>query len=597
MFEFLRKGATSIFAKIFLAVIVIVFVFWGIGTFTGDRSQVVAEVSGEKITARDFREYYNYQLYQLKLAFGEGSQEIVRDPKFKEEVLFDLIRKRLLRRYAESLGLSVSEKEVEMYLAQIPAFQDKGVFSPAKYQNLLREIGITPKFFEALLKQDLLEQKLSSLLNSALFTTKKEAEDFAKFYFQTLYFKVAELPYSFCAAELKPTDSDLENFFLTRRDLYTEEEKVKLTYLFLPFEGTAEISEKEIRDYYEKNLSKFKEPFKVKLKQVFIEGTDQSAFTKAQSLRAEIKDLKDFAKYKSISQWYDENSLPQELRNLIKSAKPGLVLGPLKVEGGYQIIGIEELSPERLLKLEEVKNRIISELKQEKIKAKVIAKANEVYTKVVKEDGITNLSQKEGLKLEETSYLTKRELLNLIQDPHTVDKIFKEKRGAYFTPIQTPKGVFLVEIKDKKEKRNLEFTEVKERVKEDYLKEKGKAFCEDKAKSLIASAKRGEDFVKIAQAKGFKILEASMKRKDLNPQVGLSKELKFGIIEDLRVLEDRTQVLYLERVENPVNLTPEEISIAKEALISLKKEVIQRALFKDLQDKKNVKVYPLFKQL
>jgi hypothetical protein len=36
----------------------------------------------------------------------------------------------------------------------------------------------------------------------------------------------------------------------------------------------------------------------VKLREIFIEGTDQSAFTKAQSLRAEIKDLKDFAKHK-----------------------------------------------------------------------------------------------------------------------------------------------------------------------------------------------------------------------------------------------------------------------------------------------------------
>jgi len=597
MFEFLRKGATSIFAKIFLAVIVIVFVFWGIGTFTGDRSQVVAEISGEKITAKEFREYYNYQLYQLKLAFGEGSQEIAKDPKFKEEVLFDLIRKRLLRKYAESLGLSVSEKEVEMYLAQIPAFQDRGSFNPAKYQTLLREVGITPKFFEELLKQDLLEQRLSSLINSALFTTKKEAEDFAKFYFQTLHFKLAELPYSSCANELKPTDSDLENFFLTRRDLYTEEKKVKLVYHFLPFEGTAEVSEKEIKDYYEKNLTRFKEPFKVKLREIFIEGTDQTAFTKAQSLRAEIKDLKDFAKHRSISQWYDENSVPPELRNLIKSAKPGLILGPLKVEGGYLIVGVEEISPERLLKLEEVKSRIISELKQEKIKANVIAKANELYTKVVKEDGLTNLYQKEGTKLEETPYLTKKELLNLIQDSQTVDKVFKEKKGAYLPPVQTPKGVFLVEIKDKKEKRNLEFSEVKEKVKEDYLKEKGKALCEDKAKSLIALVKKGEDFVKTAQAKGFKILESTVKRKDFDPQIGLSKDLKLGIIEEPRVLEDRTQVLYLEGVENPANLKPEEISLAKEALISLKKEVIQRALFKDLQDKKSIKIYPLFKQL
>jgi len=193
--------------------------------------------------------------------------------------------------------------------------------------------------------------------------------------------------------------------------------------------------------------------------------------------------------------------------------------------------------------------------------------------------------------------MTSKELINLIQDPQTVDKVFKEKKGAYLPPVQTPKGVFLIEIKDKKEKRNLEFSEVKEKVKEDYLKEKGKALCEDKAKSLIALVKKGEDFVKTAQAKGFKILGSTVKRKDFDPQIGLSKDLKLGIIEEPRVLEDRTQVLYLERVENPANLKPEEISLAKEAFISLKKEVIQRALFKDLQDKKNIKIYPLFKQL
>ena len=600
MFEFLRKGATSIFAKVFLAVIVIVFIFWGIGTFTTERSQVVAEVLSEKITAREFREFFNYQLFQLKLAFGEQALEHAKDQKFKEEILRELIRRKLLVKFAESLGLSVSKKEVEVYLSEIQAFQENGAFSPAKYQALLREVGITPKFFEELLKQDLLEQKLFSILGSALLTTKKEAEDFAKFFYENLHFKVAELPFRSCSEELKPKDPDLENFFLTRRDLYTEEEKVKLVYHFLPFEGKVEVSDAEVKNYYEKNLTKFKEPFKVKLKELFFEGTDEATFAKAQSLRTELKDLKDFDKYKDkfkiTSKWYDENSLPQELKTLLQLAKPGLILGPIKVERGYLIVGVEEVSAPRLLKLDEVRDRIISELRQEKLKASVLARANELYAKVVKEDSLTNLVNKEGSKLEETTYLTRRELLDLF-DPQTVDRIFKEKAGGYLPPIQTQKGVYLVEIKDRKEKRNLEFSEAKEKVREDYLKEKGKAFCEDKAKSLIVSAKKGEDFVSSAKAKGFRVLDFTTKRKDLPPSLSLSKDLKIGLVEEPQVLEDKVQVLYLERVDEPTNLAKEDILFAKEALISLKREALQRSLFKDLQDRNKVKVYPLFNQL
>jgi peptidyl-prolyl cis-trans isomerase D len=54
----MRKHATSWLIKIILGAIVIVFVLWGVGSWTSQRSSMVATVNGEMITADDYRVTY-----------------------------------------------------------------------------------------------------------------------------------------------------------------------------------------------------------------------------------------------------------------------------------------------------------------------------------------------------------------------------------------------------------------------------------------------------------------------------------------------------------------------------------------------------------
>lgn len=149
MFEFLRKGATSLFAKIFLAIIIIVFVFWGIGYFgTSDRN-LVAEVDGEKINLKEFQEYYNFKFFQLKQAFGEVSSEDLKKMRFKEMALQELIRIKLTQRIAQDLGLKITQEEINLAISQLPFFQQEGRFNPSAYLAFLREMGLTPATFES----------------------------------------------------------------------------------------------------------------------------------------------------------------------------------------------------------------------------------------------------------------------------------------------------------------------------------------------------------------------------------------------------------------------------------------------------------------
>ena len=59
MLRLMRKQAGSWLIKILLGAIVIVFVFWGVGSFREQRGGRVALVNGDQITQDEYRETYN----------------------------------------------------------------------------------------------------------------------------------------------------------------------------------------------------------------------------------------------------------------------------------------------------------------------------------------------------------------------------------------------------------------------------------------------------------------------------------------------------------------------------------------------------------
>ncbi|RLG12837.1 hypothetical protein DRN73_01265 [Candidatus Pacearchaeota archaeon] len=604
MFKFLRKGATSLVAKIFLAVIVIVFVFWGIGTFTIRKKELVAKVNDIPITLKEFTEYYNFKIFQIKQTFGELNQATLKKFHIKEQVLETLIKDKLLETEAEKLGIKIYPIEIKYAIAQISVFQEDGKFSPRKYQTILNRLGITSSFFENLIKYDLLQERIKSVLTSPILVSEKEAKDYFNYTHQYLKIVEAKLPLSFCENQIHYTFKDLKNYYLAHRDMYVSPLKIKLAYLYFPFKGKVKISEKEIKRYYEKNIEKFKQPLRVKLKKIFIPGTNNATYEKALKIKNQLKDLKDFKKFtKEPSTWFEESVFPPRLRFIIEKAKPKEILGPFKLESGYLILGIEDIKPAQILPLNKVKSEIIKKLKKEKIIQEVTSKVDSIYREVIKEDGLTLWAKKEKVRLSETKYLTRKELLNMFPSFKVVQKILEASKGEYLAPITTQKGIYLVEIIDKKPPRNLKFEEVKSKVKKDYLKDKGKELCENKAKKLIYGS-RENDFIENAKKEGFtiKVYDKIQRYKLSQNFSAFITQILFNkgnpdIIEK-PVLEDNwIKVFYIKNI-TPSDKLPssEDLKIIASYLIKEKREAFLNQWYKNLREKAKIKIYSIFKQ-
>ncbi|MFN3505230.1 MAG: SurA N-terminal domain-containing protein [Caldimicrobium sp.] len=598
MFEFLRKGATSLFAKIFLAIIVIVFIFWGIGSFTSSDRDLLAKVNGEKITLREFQEYYHYKLLQIKQTLGELSDEEIKKLNLKEQVLQELIQRKILMKLARDFGVYVSKEEVKLTLSGLPYFQENGDFSQTKYNLFLREIGLSPATFEKLLYSDLLEQKLKLLISAPLLVSKGEVEDYANFYFQKLSLEEYVLPNEVCEKEVNITQEALENYFHANRNKYVEEEKVKLAYLKIPFTGEVEISEEELKNYYVQNVSRFKEPFKVKLKKFLVSGVGDLSLKKAQEERNKLKSIKDFEKIGiKEGEWFEEEALPQEVKEWVKRAKAGDILGPLKTSQGYLILGIEEVKPERILKFEEVKGKLKEELEKEKIRQNTKIKANEMYSQVIKENSLVKWAEKKGVKLEITNYLNMEETAKLLFSREASSKIFKGGKGDYFSPFETEKFLYIVEILDKKPKRNLTFEEAKDLVMKDFLKEKGKEICEKKVKNFMEKGKSSQNLTTIARERGFKIYEKEVMRAELPAEL-INSLTHQGLSEKPLWNEKEVKLIYVKKI-SPMEkkLTEDEFNFIKQLLLKYKSEEVFKDFILAYQKKVKIRIYPLYQQI
>ena len=130
----MRKHAGSWMIKGLLAIIVIVFVFWGVGSFRSRQANKVALVNGEVITVREYQETYNGLVEQVRSRLGNKlNEETLKTLNLKKKALDRLIDRRLIVGEAEKLKFGVTNEELTRTIGNMKGFQADGVFSKEIY--------------------------------------------------------------------------------------------------------------------------------------------------------------------------------------------------------------------------------------------------------------------------------------------------------------------------------------------------------------------------------------------------------------------------------------------------------------------------------
>ena len=175
MLDGIRANAQSWGVKLAFGIIILVFVFWGIGSYTGPKGYV-ATVNDMHITEIEFQKAYGSMEQNLRASYPDLTPELLKGLQLEQQVLQQLVMKKLLESEAGRIGLEISPYELRLAVQEMPYFLDKdGRFDKDEYLRVLKASGLTPAQFEAGLREDLLPEKLQKLLTAGAWGSPEEA--------------------------------------------------------------------------------------------------------------------------------------------------------------------------------------------------------------------------------------------------------------------------------------------------------------------------------------------------------------------------------------------------------------------------------------
>jgi len=150
MIRNLRNFSKTKFAAILVAIIIIPFVFWGMGSvFSGGNTNNIAKINNKSISTQDFMNHLNDSKVSLEALKNNIDNNII------EETLADLISNTMLQLEIQDLNLLISDKTLKKKIIKNKNFFDENnKFSRTKYEKFLLSSNLTAPGFELNMKNN-----------------------------------------------------------------------------------------------------------------------------------------------------------------------------------------------------------------------------------------------------------------------------------------------------------------------------------------------------------------------------------------------------------------------------------------------------------
>ena len=160
MLNNIRNFSKTWFAKILLVIIIIPFVFWGMGgVFSGGNTNNIAKINNKSISTQDFMDHLNSSRISLETIKENIENNIL------EEILAELISKKMIQLEEENLNLIISDKILKKRIKENENFLDENKkFSRTKYEKFLLSSNLTAIDFESRLRSNELKKNLFSYI-------------------------------------------------------------------------------------------------------------------------------------------------------------------------------------------------------------------------------------------------------------------------------------------------------------------------------------------------------------------------------------------------------------------------------------------------
>ncbi|ORM53949.1 peptidylprolyl isomerase [Pantoea conspicua] len=420
MMDNLRAASNHVVLKIILGLIILSFVLTGVGNYLiGGNNDYAAKVNGQEISRAQLEQAFNSERSRQQQMLGDQFSQLASNDGYMQQIrqqaLSQLVDQALLASYIKDLHLSISDDQVKQAIFNQQAFQTNGKFDNARYLSMIGSMGFSADQYAEALRKQLSNQQLINAVANTDFMLKGETSKLVALVSQQRVIRQATLDVNALASKQTVTDDEINQYYQQHKANFMAPEQFRVSYILMDAASMQQAaSEADIQAWYDQHKADYTQPQRNRYSVI-----QTKTEADATALLAQLKEgasFADLAKTKSIDPisarkggdmgWLEPATTPDELKNAGLTEK-GQMSGVIKSSVGFLIVRLDDIQPEQVKPLDEVRDAIAAKVKQEK-GVDAFYKLQQKVSEAASNDNesLAGAEQASGLKAKETDWFS-----------------------------------------------------------------------------------------------------------------------------------------------------------------------------------------------
>ncbi len=439
MLDGIRSNAQSFWVKVAFGIIIVVFVFWGIGSYSGPKG-LVASVNGKNITELEFQRAYMAMEENVRRSMPNATPEMLEGLNLEQRVLQGLIQEKLIEAEAERAGLAITPYELKAFIDQLPYFQKDGKFDPDTYKDVLAKNNLTPQKFEADQAKSMLPAKLQRLVTAGAYTPEVAARNVFDYFAERRKVDYILFPADDYKEKSAPSPEEIAKAYEKSSASFTVPAMVNVEYVKLDpalMGDVSSVSDEEAKAAYEQRITQFTDAEKIRARHILVRvdaNAKEKDVAKAEAdikaLEERIRNGEDFAEVAKASGqdgtasqggdlgWFAREQMVPEFSKAAFALKDGEVSAPVRTQFGFHLIKKEEHQDAKVHPFEEVKDKLKQTLASEAAGKTLEEKADAVLAQALAGKALAEAASASGapaVKAETSGRLSQEDLASKLK--------------------------------------------------------------------------------------------------------------------------------------------------------------------------------------
>lgn len=530
MISSFRRYLDSWVVKIFFGIMVLSFVFWGVGDVVrlAGTETWVAKIGGQTIEASAVQAEYQRAMAGMtrNLPPGQDATPELRR-RVGDETVQRMVTQAALSEELRSLRIVAPDAAVAELAREIPAFRGPdGKFSKPVFDMVLRNNGLTEARFLDSLRGDVAQRQLLAAVAAGATASDTLIQAIYVGEYQKRSARIAEFALSAAPEPPPPEEAVLRRWYDNHPDLYRTPEYRRVKAVLLTPQRLAQdvaVTDQELRDLFERTRSQFIVPARRTAEVISTQSEDA-----AKALAAKWRDGADWAAMQEaataagasaiVMTEATEAAFPDpDLSKAVFAATLNDVSEPVKAQLAWYVVKVTTASAGENPTFDDVAARLRERVVADKAADLMYDRANKVDGLLANGTSLDDMPDDVGLvglagSLDPQGMTPENELAPIPGAMELraaiVAAAFQAQKGdpPRLTEVSTPStggsAYYAMVVEDITPSAMKAFEDVRDRVADDWRADQQRRAQEEVAAKMLAALKSGQSFEDAATVAG-----------------------------------------------------------------------------------------------